>query len=124
MPFLRAFLLLAVIGLPLTAQTDRGTILGRVSDPSGAVVPGATITVTSLETGLKTTTTSNDAGNYAVRSLPFGHYDISCEAKGFRTAVLKDNTLNVGQTLTLDIALDLGGVDQTVEVTGAAPLIE
>jgi hypothetical protein len=103
---------------------DRATIMGRVTDPSGAIVPDAAIVVTNQDTGVKTSTSSNDAGNYAVRSLVFGRYEITCEAKGFRKYLRRDNTLVVGQTLTLDIALEIGAVDQTVEVTGATPLIE
>ena len=120
----RLFSLVLAAATLVFGQQDRGTILGRVTDPSGAVVAGASITATSQETGLKTTTTTNEAGNYAVRSLAFGHYEIICEAKGFRKSLHRDNTLNVGQTLTLDIALEIGAVDQTVEVSGAAPLIE
>ncbi|MBS1859132.1 MAG: carboxypeptidase regulatory-like domain-containing protein [Acidobacteria bacterium] len=115
---------LACLAAALVHAQDRGTIMGRVTDPSNAVVAGANITVTSQETGVKVATTTNEVGNYAVRSLPFGRYEVACEAKGFRGYVRKDNTLDVGQTLTLDLELQLGAVDQTVEVTGAAPLIE
>ena len=96
---------------------DRGTILGRVTDPSSAVIAGATITVTNQDTGIKTTTNTNEAGNYVVRGLAFGRYEVDCEAKGFRKYVGKDNSVNVAQTLTLDIALQMGAVDQTVEVS-------
>jgi hypothetical protein len=116
-------LLLASFALPGWSQ-ERATILGRVTDPTTAVIAGATITVTNQDTGLKNTTSTNEAGNYVVRSLPFGRYEVECEAKGFRKFVATDNTLNIGQTLTLDITLQLGAVDQTVEVSGAAPLIE
>ena len=118
----RIFLFLAAV-VACSGQ-DRGTITGRVTDPSNAVIAGAAMTVTNRDTGVKTTTTTNEVGNYAVRSLAFGHYEVTCEAKGFRTYLRKDNTLNVGQTLTLDITLEIGAVDQTVEVSGAAPLIE
>ena len=72
---------------------DRGTILGRVTDPSSAVIAGATVTVTNQDTGLKTTTSTNEAGNYVVRGLAFGRYEVECEAKGFRKYVGKDNKL-------------------------------
>ena len=103
---------------------DRGTILGRVTDPSSAVIAGANITVTNSDTGIKTTTSTNEAGNYVVRGLAFGRYEITCEAKGFRKYLGKDNAVDVAQTLTLDIALQVGAVEQTVEVSGAAPLVE
>jgi Carboxypeptidase regulatory-like domain/TonB dependent receptor-like, beta-barrel len=114
---------LAMAALPCLAQ-DRGTILGRVTDPSNAVIAGAAITVTNQDNGLKIETSTNDAGNYTVRGLAFGRYEVTCEAKGFRKYVGKDNTVDLAQTLTMDIVLQLGAVDQTVEVSGAAPLIE
>src|SRR3954451_10982762 len=114
---------LAALSLTGWAQ-DRGTILGRVTDPSSAVIAGATITVTNVDTGIKTTTNSNESGNYVIRGLAFGRYEVACEAKGFRKFIGKDNTVDVAQTLTLDIALQVGAVEQTVEVSGAAPLVE
>src|SRR4026208_1595231 len=117
MPRIRSFcnfiLVVTICALSLWAQ-DRGAIIGRVTDPSSAVVAGATITVTSSETGVKVATATNEAGNYAVRSLPFGRYEVTAEAKGFRKVIKKDAALNIGQTLTLDLALELGAVDQTV----------
>src|SRR5262245_6500097 len=90
-------LLLFAAALACCGQA-RDTILGRVSDPSEAVIAGATVTVTNQETGARTTTTTNEVGNYAVRSLAFGHYDVTCEAKGFRKYLRKANTLDLGQT--------------------------
>src|ERR1035441_8286219 len=92
---------------------DRGTMLGRVTDPSSAVIAGATITVTNSDTGIKTRTSTNEAGNYVVRGLTFGRYEIACEAKGFRKYIGKDNAVDVAQTLTLDIALQVGAVEPT-----------
>jgi hypothetical protein len=116
-------LLLTAAILPAWCQ-DRATILGRVTDPAGAVIAGAAVTVTNQGTGVKTATNTNDAGNYVVSSLPFGRYEVVCEAKGFRKFIARDNDVNIAQTLTLDISLQLGAVDQTVEVSGTAPLIE
>jgi hypothetical protein len=116
-------LLLTAAILPAWSQ-DRATILGRVTDPAGAVIPGAAVTVTNQSTGVKTTTNTNEAGNYVVSSLPFGRYEVVCEAKGFRKFIARDNDVNIAQTLTLDISLQLGAVDQTVEVSGAAPVVE
>src|SRR5215471_303878 len=119
-----SFLLIAALFALSSWAQDRGTIIGRVTDPSSAVVAGALITVTNSETGVKVTTETNEAGNYAVRSLPFGRYEVTAEAKGFRKVIRRDATLNVGQTLTLDLALELGAVDQTVEVLATAPLVD
>jgi hypothetical protein len=103
---------------------DRGTILGRVTDPTDAVIAGATVMVTNSDTGIKSTTTTNEAGNYVVRGLAFGRYEITCEARGFRKFVGKDTPVDIAQTVTLDIVLQLGAVEQAVEVSGAAPLVE
>ena len=111
--FVRNLLLLAAVPI-LGWSQDRGTIVGRVTDPSSAVIAGATVTVTNQDTGIKTTSTTNEAGNYTVRSLPFGQYEITCEAKGFRKYLHKDNAVNVGQTMTLDITLEIGAMDQMV----------
>ena len=93
---------------------DRGTILGRVTDPSSAVIAGATVTVTNPDTGIKTSSTTNEAGNYVVRGLAFGRYEISCEAKGFKKYLGKDYKIDVAQTLTLDISLQVGAIEQTI----------
>ena len=76
---------------------DRGAIIGRVTDPSNAVIAGATITVTNQDTGIKITSVTNDAGNYAVRGMAFGIYEIACEAKGFRKYLRKGNSLDIAQ---------------------------
>jgi len=122
-PAIRWIILFVAATLACWGQ-DRGTILGRVTDPSSAVIAGANITVTNLDTGIKITSSTNEAGNYVARGLAFGRYEVTCEAKGFRKYIGKDNTVDVAQTLTLDITLQVGAVEQTVEVSGAAPLVE
>jgi hypothetical protein len=120
---LRIFFFLVAASVTCLAQ-DRGTITGRVTDPSAAVVAGATITVTNLDTGIKISSMTNVTGNYSVAGLAFGKYEVACEIQGFRKYVRKDVSLDVAQTLSLDIPLEVGAVDQTVEVTAAAPLLE
>lgn len=120
----RLLLLSCLSVLPLIAQQDLGSITGRVIDPSSAVLAGAAITVTNEATGVKSTTVTNDTGNYAIRSLPFGTYELAAEAKGFRKLIRKNVRVYIGQTVTLDLTLELGAVDQAVEVTATAPLIE
>ncbi len=112
------------LALPMWAQQDLGSIGGRVTDPSKSVVANANVTITNQGTGVRIATVTNDAGNYAARSLPFGSYEIVAEAKGFRRSIRKDLALHIGQTITLDLTLELGSVDQAVEVTAAAPLVE
>ncbi len=110
--------------LPVFAQQDLGTISGRVTDPSKSVVAGATVNITNQGTGVRIPTVTNDAGNYAARSLPFGQYEVTVEAKGFRKSIRKDVVVHIGQMVQLDLSLEIGSVDQAVEVTAAAPLVE
>jgi hypothetical protein len=118
---LNSFRVLAAIltlGTCVWAQTTLGTITGRILDPSGASVTGARITATHTGTGVVYRTASNDAGNYVLQQLPVGGYELSAEAPGFRRYVRKGITVNVAQTATLDATLEVGQVDQTMEVTG------
>jgi hypothetical protein len=121
---MRLCLCLAALFAASAVAQDRGAIIGRVTDPSTAIIAGATVTVTNQDTGVKITATTNEAGNYAVRSLPFGRYEVDCEARGFRKSIRKDNALDVAQTLTVDIMLEVGAIDQAIEVTAATPIIE
>src|SRR6266480_1691745 len=116
-------LLIMVCGLAglLFGQSDRGIITGTVTDPSGAVIPDAAVTVTNVRTDTKTIVTSTSSGNYAVPLLPAGTYKITVEKQGFKTAVRESLPLLVGQTVREDIILQVGEVSQTVEVEAVAP---
>ncbi len=114
----------ALVPLLLHAQTDRGSITGRVVDATDAAISDANVTITNQETGIKSVTKTSATGNYVVPSLPVGTYEITVEAAGFRRNVRRDARLDVAQTLTLNVALEVGQVEQQIEVTGAAPLIE
>ena len=108
----------------LFGQSDRGTITGRVVDPTEAVVANATVTVTNQNTGIKTTAQTTETGNYLIPQLPVGRYEVQIESPGFRKQIRRDVELSVAQTLTLNVALEVGQVDQAVEVTASAPLLE
>ncbi|HWB85738.1 MAG TPA: TonB-dependent receptor [Bryobacteraceae bacterium] len=107
----------------LFAQEFRGTLSGGISDPTGAMIAGAKVSVTETHTGTKTQTVSNDAGQYTVPFLAPGDYDIDVEATGFKESVRKAIHLGSGDHTVIDFKLDVGEASQTVEVTGAAPLI-
>jgi hypothetical protein len=109
---------------PAWGQQNQGAITGRITDPSSGVIAGAAITLANQETGVKRNTTTNQTGNYGFASLPFGSYELEVQAKGFRKLVQQGIRIYVGQTTTLDLALELGSVDQTVEVIAAAPIVE
>ncbi|MCL4852229.1 MAG: carboxypeptidase regulatory-like domain-containing protein, partial [Bryobacteraceae bacterium] len=106
------------------AQSDRGTITGRVLDPTQSAVPGATVAAANAATGIKYTATTNDTGNYSIQQVPAGTYEVTIEASGFRRYVQKAVELNVAQTATLNVTLDVGQVEQTIEVTESAGVIE
>jgi hypothetical protein len=106
------------------AQQTSGNITGRILDPQGAAVPGATVTAKSAQTGFTRTETSDAEGIYRLSALPVGLYDVTAELQGFTTVSKKDIDVNVGQTQTVDFSVKVAALAETVNVTGASPLIE
>ena len=105
------------------AQVTTGKIVGVVTDSSGAAVPGATVTITQVETAASVTVTTDETGNFSATALKIGTYTISVEKAGFQRVVQSDINLGIGQVVRADIALKVGVATQTVNVTGAAPLL-
>src|SRR6266404_837218 len=131
--FFRAIRTLALVAFALThfagtssfAQTFRGTILGSVTDSSGAAVPGATVTIKNVDTGLVRTVTTSDDGSYAAPELPIGTYSVSVEKAGFKLGVVTGIKVEVSSERRADVALQLGQSAQTVEVRGEElPMVE
>ena len=114
--------LLAIMATLAFGQSDTGRIAGNVTDATGAVVPGATVTITNLGTSHAVTVTTGGVGEYSVPTLPPGRYKVEVKAANFKT-VTQDVTLEVSQVLPLDFTLTAGSVNETVEVTSAAPLV-
>ncbi len=108
----------------IAAQGLFGTISGVVTDPSGAVVPDASVKVTNVDTNVTTTLSTNSAGVYNATSLNPGVYNVQAEAKGFKTAVVSNITLEVGANPKIDLVLEVGATTQVVEVTAEAPLLQ
>src|ERR1051326_6719027 len=118
-------LLALVCASGLLAQDITGSISGTVADPTGAGVPGATVTVTDLERNMVVRTTTTDgAGNYAAPLLPVSKYSVTVEAKGFKKTTQKDITLNVNDKLVVNMKLDVGDVQQEVTVEAAPVAVE
>jgi len=108
---------LSTIALPAFGQaTNTGTVIGQVTDPQGAVVPGVVITLKDAATGKTLTTSTNDQGRYAVVNVPPATYDITASKSGFATAKLPPLTVEVGLTATIDMKMTVGEVSTTVEV--------
>src|SRR6266849_6373166 len=117
------FLFLAVA--TLVAQTFRGTILGTVTDASGALVAGATVKVRNVGTGLERTTTTSTDGSYAVPELPIGTYSVTVSQSGFQTSVVTGVSVDVATERRVDAALKTGEVAVHVEVSAETlPLVE
>ena len=114
----------AVLTASLYAQALESTLLGNVTDATGAAVPDATVTVLNKDTGVKLTATTNSSGDYRLSNVQVGRYDISASAKGFTTATVADVALELNRTATVNIALQVGSVSQSVEVTAAAALLD
>jgi outer membrane receptor protein involved in Fe transport len=106
------------------AQDITARIDGQVLDPAGAVVMGATVTLTNTKTGEVRTVESNDGGNYTFTLIPPGIYDLSVKAQGFKEYLSKGLELNVNDRKTINIPLETGAVSESVTVTAEAPLIQ
>jgi hypothetical protein len=106
------------------AQQTTGTVTGRVLDQQGAAVPGATVTAKSAATGFTRTEVSDAEGVYRLSALPVGTYVVTAELQGFATVAKRDVEVNVGQTQAIDFAMRVAALAETVNVTGATPLIE
>ncbi len=120
------FLLLPlVIGTPLVrAQVTTGTFVGTVKDPSGALMPGVKVTVTSAATGYQRETVTAPDGTYTVEELKPGTYQIAASKSGFKKTELNGIVLRVAQTARIDIHMEVGAVTQKVSVQGRAPTIQ
>ena len=109
---------LSVLALNGNAQTFRGTILGTVTDSSGAAVSGATVSVKNTETGLLRTVNSGDDGSYSAPELPIGTYSVTVEKSGFKVGVVNGISVEVSTERRADVVLQPGDVSQIVEVSG------
>jgi hypothetical protein len=105
------------------SQEFRGTIAGMVTDPAGAQVPGAKVTVTEIHTGTRLPTVSDSAGQYTVPFLLPGDYDIAVQMSGFKAFLRKGVHVGADDRVTIDVRLDLGDVATSLEVTGDAPML-
>src|SRR5580765_527066 len=121
----RGLILLAIlVPVQALAQTGAASLTGIVTDQSGAVVPGATVTATNQATNVEYTAISNDAGNYNVTSLPVGAYVVKAELARFKTAATKPIQMEAKQIVRLDFKLELGGLSETVEVTSETQVLQ
>jgi hypothetical protein len=117
-------LLLVAIPSNAPAQMNTGTVLGSVTDPTGAAVADAEVTVTDVSTSISKKTTTDSAGNYVVPYLVSGFYEISAQKEGFKKTTRTGITIQVDQKARVDLPLQLGAVTDRIEVTGEATLVK
>jgi outer membrane receptor protein involved in Fe transport len=106
------------------AQTGAASITGLVTDQSGATTPGVTITATNQATNVPYTAVSNEAGNYTITSVPVGRYVVKSSLTGFKTTTTKVIELEAKQIARLDFKMEVGALEDTVEVTAQAPVLQ
>src|SRR4029077_13844126 len=119
---LAVFALLA-LSLSAFAQVQNGQITGTVTDPSGAAIANAKVTVTNPATNLNVSATTNASGNYTVKELPIGNYKVVTEASGFKTVSNADVVVNAGTITHVDSKMTMGQAREIVEVTGSAAIV-
>ena len=122
-PLACLFLLLVSAGVA-SAQVDEGAITGTVVDTTGAVVPGATVTLVNTDVGLSLKNTTNNSGIYTFSPVRIGHYSVTVTAPGFAKTTQQNITVNVAQRLQVNVELKLGSETETVEVTTAPPQLQ
>ena len=127
MRMLRCCVLISVLASLVSlasAQIGTATITGRVTDPTGAVIPNVAITVVKTDTNFQFAATSNDDGLFRVQSLQPGTYKVTFEANGFKRLIRDSIDLRLGDVLPVDTIMQVGNVSESVEVTAAPPLLE
>jgi Carboxypeptidase regulatory-like domain len=120
---LLALALLAIGAAPAAAQDFRGGIRGTVTDATGGILPGVTVTVTNADTKIAQTVVTDEKGLFEVLYLNPGAYTVTAELSGFRTSVHANQPVRIGDVSRLDISLATGGLQESVEVTAETPLL-
>jgi outer membrane receptor protein involved in Fe transport len=121
---LAVILILIAVPMPVAAQGTGGRILGRVADPSGAVIGAVKVTAVNDATGVTRDSQTNASGDYVFPDLPVGSYTLTFELKGFKKDVHKGISLDVNQVITLNMTMQLGATQEIVDVTSEAPLVD
>src|SRR5215813_4338879 len=117
------FISLGLVAAPAVAQEFRGSVTGRVIDPSGASVPGAQVTVTNTATNVSHSVTTNEQGVYTVLYLADGRYNVIAEKAGFKK-LLQTVEVRVGDKIALNLQLEVGSVTESVTIITEAPPLE
>ncbi len=122
--WLGVFLFVVLFTDTAGGQTTGGRIIGTVTDPSGAAVPGATVTLIQGGTDVRRPADTDQGGDYIFLTVPVGTYEVEYEARGFKKSVHKGVVVELNQTVRLDVTLEIGESNLVVEVSGGAPLVD
>jgi hypothetical protein len=109
---------------PAAAQAVTGTLLGTVTDATGAVLPGATVTVTNTDTGFSRTVTADSSGEYVAPSVPTGTYTVAAELSGFKSVQMSNVHVGVDQRVRIDLKLEVGDMAESVTIEASTPLVQ
>src|SRR5437588_3824323 len=120
----KAFVYGFVFSAIAVAQVTTGTISGTVTDSTGAVLPGVTVTLTAIEKGISRTVVTDEGGRYRAAELALGSYQIATALPGFQSVTRSGITLTVGREAVVDFALQVGALADKIEVTEEAPLVQ
>ena len=123
MVYLFTLMLCSICCVTAWAQQYTGSVTGAVTDPSGAVVPNARLRLVDEQKGFSFTAVSDSSGGYVIRAVPPGTYRLSVEAQGFHAETQSGIKLDVSQNVTVNFSLQIGAVNQTLQISEAAPLL-
>jgi hypothetical protein len=110
--------------LPASGQTGEAEIAGAITDPSGAAVPNAQVTLTNVDTGVSRSLTAESNGDYRFAPVPPGTYRIDVKSSGFQMETIEHLTIDLGMHVTENVTLRVGSSQQTVEVTAEVPIVD
>ena len=108
----------------LHAQAVKGSLVGNVSDSAALAVPGATVTITEVNTNISYNTTTNESGNYVFSNLKDGKYRVVTELTGFKKTVRDGIDVPVNATVRVDLRMEIGAIEESVTVVGESPLLQ
>src|SRR5881296_892251 len=119
-----SLLTFAIAATTAGAQVTTADIVGKVTDTTGAVVPGAQVTVTNLGTNITRPVVSNETGDYVVNLLPVGRYSVRIEVPGFKVFTVAELTLVAGDRVRVDAAMEVGQTTEAVNITAELPALQ
>ncbi len=123
-PFFKLLISLALLCAATFAQSTTGTLMGTVTDPNGAVIPNAKVTITDTNTGLAKTLTTNGEGKYFAPSLQPGEFTLTAEATGFQKLTKQGIRLEISQTAEVNVQLSVSGTEQVIDIGAGAILLQ